>query len=237
MTPPAPPEPVAAVVFDLDDTLFLERDYVRSGYRAVAETLSDEPERAAEIAAWMWQRFCRGDSGGAFDAAGEHFGLGLSPEKIAQLVHAYRRHRPAIAPVAEAVAVLDALAGRVRLGLLSDGFLPAQQLKLDAIGLADRFEEVLFTESMGRECWKPSPAGFENLAARLTTPHAACAYVGDNPAKDFVAPNALGWLTVQWRREGQVHAAKAAPPGGRARHVVRSGEELLAVLAPPPSRP
>ena len=30
---------IHAVVFDLDDTLYLERYYVRSGYRAVAEHL------------------------------------------------------------------------------------------------------------------------------------------------------------------------------------------------------
>ena len=31
------------VVFDLDDTLYAERDYVLSGYGAVAEHLSDDP--------------------------------------------------------------------------------------------------------------------------------------------------------------------------------------------------
>jgi len=234
MTPPPArvPAPVSAVVFDLDDTLYLERDYVRSGYRAVAERLGDDPRRAGEIAGWMWERFCGGDGGGMFDAADEHFGLHLSPEQIAQLVDAYRRHRPAIGPVAEAVGVLDALAGRVRLGLLSDGFLPAQQYKLDAIGLADRFDAVLFTESMGRDCWKPSPAGFERIARQLGAPPAACAYVGDNPGKDFVAPNALGWRTVQWRREGQIHADTPAPPGGRARHVVAAAADLLALLIP-----
>jgi len=150
---------------------------------------------------------------------------------VAELVEVYRRHAPAIRPCRGVVEVLAALRRRgMKLALLSDGFLPAQRLKLDALGLAGWFDAVLFTESIGRGAWKPSPVGFERLRRRLGVPNEACAYVSDNPAKDFVAPNALGWLTVQWRRPGQVHAANAAPPGGRPKRIVRSGPELLRVL-------
>jgi len=221
---------IQAVVFDLDDTLYSERDYVRSGYRAVAAAMSPE---ASAVAAWMWRRFRHGRTERMFNAAAAAFGLPDDPETIARWVACYRQHRPRIAPHADVVEVLDALRGRVKLGLLSDGFLPAQALKLDALGLRERFDAIVFTEAMGRDCWKPSPAGFERIAAKLGVPHAACAYVADNPAKDFVAPNALGWLTIQWRRDGQVHADAPAADGGTARIVVADAAALLAALPLP----
>jgi putative hydrolase of the HAD superfamily len=221
---------IQAVVFDLDDTLFAERDYVRSGYRAVAAVMAQNAIDAERISEWMWQRFCQGNTDRMFNAAAEQFGLPTGHETVGAWVKCYRHHTPDIAPLPEALKILAALRGRMKLGLLSDGFLPAQQLKFDALGLADAFDVVLFTESLGREFWKPSPVGFERIAAQLGVPHSVCAYVGDNAAKDFLAPNALGWLTIQWRRDGQVHADKPAPEGGVPRLIMSSAAELLSAL-------
>ena len=228
---------IHAVVFDLDDTLYAERDYVRSGYRAVGGHLREMlgRDRLARDGVtgedWLWQRFCAGRADGAFDALNEAFALGLSTADIHALVAVYRSHRPDIRPADGAAAALRRLGGRCRLGLLSDGFLPAQRLKLDALGLGGFFDAVVFTEELGRECWKPSRAGFEAVARALGAAHDTCAYIGDNPGKDFVAPNALGWLTVQVVRPGQVHAHKPAPPGGEPRAVARAWNEVLAILA------
>lgn len=233
MTPlqPAHPGPaIEAVVFDLDDTLYAERDYVRSGYRAVGRFLQDQCDAPAGIDEWMWQRFCAGRADRMFNAAAEQFGLALNDEQIGRLVTVYREHRPSLQPHEDAVAVLDALAGRVKMGLVSDGFLPAQQYKLEAIGLADRFDAVVFTESLGRASWKPSTDGFVTLTRQLNVAHEHCCYVGDNLAKDFVGPNRLGWRSILWRRDGQVHAHKPAPPGGEPHARVDSAEALLATL-------
>lgn len=232
MTPRTGPHAraVQAVVFDLDDTLYLERDYVRSGFAAVAEELRRRHAAPPDCDAWMWQEFLQGRRQGIFNALAERLGLPLSEEDIRGLVEAYRTHRPVIRAAPEAVQALAALKGRAKRGLLSDGFLPAQRLKLDAIGLADEFDAVVFTEEMGRQCWKPSPAGFERIAGELGVAHADCAYVADNPAKDFVAPNALGWRSVQWRRAGQVHADNPAPSGGAPQVIVGTVDELLAAL-------
>lgn len=262
MTAPPP----QAVVFDLDDTLFLERDYVRSGFRAVSEHLRRAMGRGDDFAGWMWAEFLAGRRERVFDRLVEHFGLGLGamlprcPRKhvfrrppagghasandaawhpaVGELVEVYRNHRPKISPCPGVVEVLDALrrAGW-RVGLLTDGFLPAQQYKVDALGLAGRFDAIVFTESLGRDAWKPSPRGFERMEEMLGVPPEACAYVADNPAKDFVAGNRRGWMTLQWRREGQVHADNPAPPGGEPQHVVRTDAELLDALGVSRSSP
>jgi putative hydrolase of the HAD superfamily len=221
----------AAVVFDLDDTLYLERDYVRSGYCVVAVTLRQKLGRSEAFEEWLWARFEAGESSGAFDALDQEFALGLSGEDIGELVKAYREHAPAIAPLGGVVALMKKLrAAGVKLGVLSDGYLPAQRRKLEAVGVASLLDAVVLTEELGRDCWKPSAEGFERIAADLGVTHAGCTYVGDNVAKDFVAPNRLGWRTIQLTLPGQVHASRPIAPGGAPDVVVTSIAELADVL-------
>lgn len=224
------PPSVRAVVFDIDDTLYGERDYIRSGYGAAADHLRRRLGTDDSYEDWLCDRLASGQAGGAFDAMNEHFRLGLGPAAIAEVVQAYRDHRPDIAPYEGMAALLERLKARYRLGVLSDGFLPAQSLKLAALGLEGFFEAVVFTESLGRAAWKPAAAGFELMAAKLALPHAAMAYVADNPGKDFIAPNRLGWATIQLVMDGQVHAPPPPPQGAGAQIVVRSLAQLRQAL-------
>jgi putative hydrolase of the HAD superfamily len=270
--------PIRAAIFDLDDTLYLERDYVRSGYAAVAEYLTERvappsplggvldlpqtpPSRlggATRIAQWLWARFERGQAAGAFDAINDEFSLGLAKADIVELVKVYREHRPTIQPIPGIPELLSRLRAEYVLGLLADGFLPAQRLKLAALGLERFFEAIVFTEELGRDAWKPSPAGFEKIGTDpiflrgtpksawgcplvegptgrhpqkdLGVPQEFFAYISDNPSKDFLAPNRLGWRTIQLLYPGQVHAHLPAPEGGRPQFVARLPGELIEIL-------
>jgi len=107
-----------------------------------------------------------------------------------------------------------------------------QKNKLAKLGLGNFFrpEAVVFTGSLGEGGGKPSPAGFEKARDALGVEDSACAYIGDNPAKDFLAPNLLGWTTVQVVRDNQVHSQKQAPEGGDPAFVVHGGDQLAVVL-------
>ena len=59
---------ILAVVFDLDDTLVLERDYVHIGYRAVGDYLRRTTGRGERFEQWLWQRVLAGQSERAFNA-------------------------------------------------------------------------------------------------------------------------------------------------------------------------
>ncbi len=221
-----------AVVFDLDDTLYPERAYAFSGFAAVARDLAKSPAAANRLRKWMEDRFRCGRRERVFDALNERFDLGLSARDIARLVRVYRNHKPGVRPYPGVIGLLRELRRRGwRIGLLADGYLPAQRLKFAALGLADYFDAVVYNEAAGRAAWKPSTAGFERIARLLNVPHGQCVYVGDNPAKDFLPGNRLGWLTVQWVRRGQLYAANPAPRGGRARKTVHTCGELLTLLA------
>ncbi len=67
-------------------------------------------------------------------------------------------------------------------------------------------------------------------ASNADFPHESFAYISDNPAKDFVAPNRLGWRTIQLLYPGQVHAHLPAPEGGRPQFTVRMPGEVMQIL-------
>lgn len=217
---------ISAVVFDLDDTLYAERDYVRSGYLAVAAHLQARLNRDGPWADWLWQRFLAGKVQRAFNDLSDAFGLSLQEADIAELINVYRTHRPRLRAFADIPPLLSLLRADYKLGLLSDGYLPTQALKLEAVGLERFFDAVLFTESLGRQAWKPATEGFEWIARRLETPHAQCCYVADNVAKDFIPPNRLGWRTIQYVRPGQLYSSHRATGDALPQTLVRSPEEL-----------
>ena len=220
---------IRAVVFDLDDTLYPEREYVLSGYQAVSEHLQDRLGTRKPFDHWMAERFFSGKSAGAFDALNCYFHLELSKEQVLELVEVYRKHLPQIRPYDEVPHMLERLHEHYMLGLLSDGYLDAQRRKFEALCIERHFDAILFTDELGRGAWKPSLTGFEHIRRRLNVPHECCAYVGDNPTKDFVAPNKLDWLTIQYVRPDQVYATKP-PPGGEPQVVVRDVAQLHAAL-------
>jgi putative hydrolase of the HAD superfamily len=77
---------------------------------------------------------------------------------------------------------------------------------------------------------KPHPMAFELTAHRFGVEHVECVYVADNPAKDFVAPNALGWLSVQVRRSDGIYLDAITADGGGPDHLIDSLDELDKLL-------
>ncbi len=179
------------IVFDLDDTLYDEVDFVTSGFRAVAEAL--DPRRPEVVFEYMRARFEAAGSGRVFDDTLAHFGF---DHDLGALIALYRDHRPDIELPRDRVAVLAALRRRFAFGLVSDGPCRTQRNKFDRLGLGPMIAQPVFTAELGAP--KPAKAGFEQIM-RQCAGERAFVYVADNPAKDFIAPRALGWRTIRFR--------------------------------------
>ena len=223
---------IRGVVFDIDDTLYLERDYVRSGFDHVARTIGKTDEEARVLSAWLWAAFEDGVRGDTFDRLREAFPEVGQRSSTADLVEAYRTHRPSIDLLPGTVGVLETL-GRhgTRLGVLSDGPVRSQAAKADALGLGRWFDPVLLTSASGTAFHKPGTAGFEAIARGWTLSPAELVYVADNPAKDFAGPRALGWLTVRLRHECQLrYALEPVGDADRPEIEVASIEDLPSSL-------
>jgi putative hydrolase of the HAD superfamily len=197
------------VVFDLDDTLYLERDFVRSGFAAVGRWL-EAHYGVNDFEAYAWDLFLAGGRGDVFDRTLPQIGLEPQPELLRRLVGVYRQHPPTIRLEPTATELLSALSGRCALAVLTDGHHDTQARKIAALGLEARCRLIVCTDQWGREHWKPSPRGFLHIQRALEAPPERCIYIGDNPAKDFRAPRALGWRTLRVRHALGEHACAAA---------------------------
>lgn len=222
---------IKGVIFDMDDTLYLERDYVKSGFRTVARHVSGVTEEENVFDA-MWDMFEAGIRGDTFDRLLVKFPVIARCYSIKTLVEVYRSHAPDIEIMPEMRTLIHSLLKQdIALGVLSDGPLVSQQAKADALGVADLVEHVILTDALGREHWKPSPAGFELLAERMEIPHNSLVYVGDNPVKDFIAPRQLGWKAIRLRLPGQLRENEEPLDDASAPHdEVQSISQLYAAL-------
>ncbi len=215
-------------MFDLDDTLFPESQFVLSGFRAVADhaaakhSLLGFYEPAAEL-------FAAGRRGNIFDAVLNGLGVPATPELVKEFVAVYRDHLPRIQLFPDVLPVFEALKPSGQLAILTDGYHATQRNKVTALGLAERVAQVVYSDALGREHWKPHGLPYQKVMEGAGCSGGECVYVGDNPLKDFVTARKLGWLTVRIRRPGGEHAAANPPaPDHDADHTVTT----LAGLAP-----
>ncbi|MHC4623203.1 MAG: HAD family hydrolase [Planctomycetota bacterium] len=223
---------ITTIVFDLDDTLYDEIDYCKSGFSAVAEFLTARPETPLPQPTFecLWNQFTSGNRTTTFNAALDRLGIDYDENLIRELVRVYRNHTPHITLPADTRDVLSQLTGSYTLALLTDGFLPAQQLKVRALGIEDYFKAIIYTEQLGREFWKPSPVGFEKLMDTLNAKPQNAVYVADNEQKDFIAPNKLGFRTVQLIRPARIHTESVDRPNAAAHHIIHKISRLPALL-------
>jgi putative hydrolase of the HAD superfamily len=220
------------VIFDLDDTLYPERAFAISAFRDVA--LWAEAELGlVGLDAEMTTLLDDGHLGPLFTMALTQ--RGADPAHASGLIDVYRRHQPAKLDLYDdAAAVLATFAADGPIGLITDGTVSVQQAKVRALGLENRFNRIIYThERGGRAFAKPHPAAFEDMGAAIGRDGDRFVYVGDNPAKDFAAPNRMGWTTVQIKRPQRIHARAAVIDGGQPHHIISTLAHLAEILGKP----
>ncbi|MBY9062332.1 HAD family hydrolase [Sphingomonas yunnanensis] len=222
-----PRTPERVIVFDLDDTLYLERDYVISGLAAAGDW-AHARLGLDRLGPLMRERFEAGARQRIFDDSLAALGYPATPALVARLLAVYRQHRPRIALAPDAARYLARRDTGTALAIVTDGFLDAQRRKLRALDLFRRgVRQAVCTDRWGREAWKPSRRAFDHLEAWFGMGGACFTYVADNPTKDFVAPRLLGWRTVRIVRPGGLHVeARAVQADDEADRVVQSLDSL-----------
>ncbi|UNC93616.1 HAD family hydrolase [Candidatus Contubernalis alkaliaceticus] len=222
---------IKAVVFDLDDTLYPEMDFVRSGFSKVSQYLSSLFQISKEaLEKEIWEQFHK-DSSRVFNGILERYGKS-SPELVQQLIQLYRTHEPSLTLPTQSQEILDWIREQgLKTGIITDGYLAAQKGKVKALGLEKLVDNIICTDSLGREHWKPSPLAFEIMLSQLDCAPKASIYVGDNPKKDFIPGNQLGMVTVQLiSRQGVYREAICSKEQDKARYVINRLSQLKPLL-------
>ena len=118
-------------------------------------------------------------------------------------------------------------AGGIRVGIITDGRPEGQHNKIASLGLDDLVDDVIITDELGGEQFrKPCDIAFRIMATRWRLNTADIIYVGDNPAKDFQAPQQLGMKSVWYKNKQGVYADIY----GEKNESISSMSELLSLI-------
>lgn len=172
------------VVFDLDDTLYNELDYLKSAYQQIAKHL--DSKRWKSLYALMFSLYRNENN--VFEMLSNKFNV---DKKI--LLELYRNHTPNIFlfdGVINQISSIKSKSGKI--GIITDGRSNSQMTKIKALGLIDVVDKVVISEEIGTE--KPDLNNFKIIENAF--PNSEYWYIADNLKKDFLAPNKLGWKTI-----------------------------------------
>lgn len=185
------------VVFDLDDTLYKEIDFVKSAFHAIAKDIFHDfkPEKIYNILYNTYLK--RGDAFEEIIVRTQYF---TTKEK---LLYFYRNHVPSLILSEDVKLFLEFLKkNNVTMGIISDGRSLTQRNKIKSLKLYKYIlnENIIISEEFGFA--KPSAENFVYFMKKYPNIKKFL-YFGDNIKKDFIMPNSLGWTTIGLRDKGQ----------------------------------
>ena len=227
-------KPLAAVIFDLDDTLYTQRGlhdkavanmarYARTEFgiseeafqeeflRAREETFAEMPENGTAHSRLIWvQRIC------------EKYGWNPFVHALKLEAAYWEYFIERIRPKEGALECLQNLkAAGVKTALCTDMQLAIQYRKIEKLGFGEYLDVMVASDLSGAD--KPNPLTYRETLRRLKTSPEETVMVGDNLKKDVFGPMAIGIGGIWFNDYGQPEEGITAP-------VVHSHDELWQLL-------
>jgi putative hydrolase of the HAD superfamily len=184
-------------LFDLDDTLYNEIDFLISGYKRIAA--ETDPASADDLFRMMLDTYRSGNN--TFKAVIEKYpGKNLTIEK---LLHLYRNHIPDIVLRDGVLDMFGNIKKRQgRIGLITNGRSITQRNKINALGISLFIDEIMISEESGFE--KPDVRIYDYFGQKY--PGFRFLMFGDNVRIDFVTPRKLNWYCIGIKDIRNIHA-------------------------------
>ena len=190
-----------AIIFDMDDTLFLEKYYVLSGFKQVSLFLNEQfGIDTQESYKFLENRFENYGRNKIFDLLlqknSSDLGVVNIDSLIIRLVKVYRKHEPDIKLNPIVVNILKKIRKKkIKIAIATDGLPKMQRNKFYALGLDRLVDEMVC-------CWdhdaaKPSIKCFKIAAKMLNVNIKNCVIVGDHPQHDIVPARILGAISYR----------------------------------------
>ena len=183
------------IVFDLDDTLYKEIDFVKSAYIYVCKYIRSR----FGIDFFSQIQECIDDGINFYDyiISKLHHKHNFSIEKYLEL---YRFHYPKLSLSTDTTEFLNNISDRkIGFSIITDGRSISQNNKIKALGLSHLAQNIIISEETGYK--KPHVNNFKII--EKVYPDKKFLYIADNTSKDFLAPNTLKWDTVCLLDNGQ----------------------------------
>lgn len=217
-----------AVLFDLDGTLCRRTQDTDRLYTETFEALGTDPfGEPAELWAALdgppdhddWVAYL----GEGFARLAAQYGrTAVDPVVLAEAFLA-RSDDTAVELLPGAAEALATAADTGPVGVVTNGPRRNQEPKLDALGLLDRLDTVVYAENLPRQ--KPLATPFDHALAEIETPADRTLYVGNSLEYDVAGAHNAG-LTAAWLRQTAEEPAPYAPE-----YVIDSMTELPPILS------
>jgi len=223
------------LLFDADDTLF---DYGKAEAGALRQTFEQvgvkfEPEYLPtyqQINRQVWLDFEQGKISAEalrtrrFESLFEAIGVSVAPERFSA---AYLPNLAMQSELTEgALQVVQALHGKYRLAIITNGLRDVQRPRLARSAIRDYIADIIISEEVGAA--KPERAIFDAAFRRMGNPNKhVVLLIGDNLTSDIAGGNAYGIDTCWFNPAGQPRTGDIP-----VTYEIRRLTDLLEMLAP-----
>jgi len=198
----------AAVVFDLDDTLCTSTQDEEPLFRAAFEATESDPFGSAGE---LWAALDgppdpddeQSHLAAGFRRLGAQYGHRRVPadDLAAGLLAAVDRGAVSLLPGAQ--SALDDAREHGPVAIMTNGPRRRQEPKVEALGLDERVDTVVYAGDLPRR--KPHPEPFEAVCDAIGTPAESTLYVGDSLAYDVAGAHGAGLLAAWYAGEDDDH--------------------------------
>jgi putative hydrolase of the HAD superfamily len=182
------------LVFDLDDTLYNEMDFIKSGFNAVSNYLSNTyglPSTSVD----MFTFFNEDGRSQIFNKTLKKYNI-FSVDKLRKCVSIYRYHKPNIEIYDSAKRCIQRFLSWTKY-IVTDGNKLVQANKVNALNIKQFFKHIYITRNYGIDKEKPSPYCFKKIQAKENVQAKNIVYIGDNSNKDFINLKKIGIRTIR----------------------------------------
>uniref|UniRef100_A0A7V6CE31 HAD family hydrolase n=1 Tax=Thermodesulfobacterium geofontis TaxID=1295609 RepID=A0A7V6CE31_9BACT len=201
---------IKLVIFDLDDTLYPEIEFVKSGFRTVSLIISQDFGFDSNYVYNLLIEAFNENKKFVFNRVLNHFGI-YNEDYLSYLVSVYRNHNPEIRLYKDAEEILPHLKKHFLLGLITDGNPYTQKIKVKALNIENYFDYIIYTGEKGDKYRKPSIYSFLDLINKFYIKPNESVYIGDNLEKDFKGPKDIGMFTIRIVRNNGIYRDSIAP--------------------------
>ena len=189
---------IRALIFDLDNVLYDETEYMFAAYYDIASYLSKySGVNENEVFIKLVDSFKKKTS--------------MYPHLFDDLLHDLRVDNDLLPTVLEIYSCVQSkiklyegveemllkLKKRYKLGLLTNGNVKTQENKIKLLNIENLFDEILYARRLGNNNEKPNTVAYKVLLDHLCVLPKNGIYIGDNPYIDFIGAKKLDILTVR----------------------------------------
>lgn len=190
------------ILFDLDDTLYPQIEFNLGCLKESAEFIADLVQESPEGVYGILKRIILSQGieyRKIFDDFFDEIGFNGMPY-IKDILKIYWDARPHISLFSGSEKVLQLLNEKCPLAMITDGYVPVQQYKIDELGIKNYFKKIYITDSYGVEHRKPSRYVFDIFLKETGFLAENCIYIGNDPRRDFLPAREVGMHTIRIRQ-------------------------------------